>query len=91
MEEALALIGQRLATMFALPWATLSLGEVEGGARRETIALCEAGRRVGTLAIPAELPSSLDARLRDRVVPALAAVLAVALEREQWTAEAVQN
>ena len=31
------MIGQRLATMFALPWATLSLGEVEGGARRETM------------------------------------------------------
>jgi two-component system, OmpR family, sensor histidine kinase KdpD len=91
VEEALALIGQRLAVMFALPWATLSLGDLEGGPRRKTIALSEGGRSVGTLAVPAELPPSVDARLRNRLVPALAAVLAVAVERERWVAEAVQT
>ena len=91
VEEALALIGQRLAVMFELPWARLTLDKVSGGARQATMTLYEGGRMVGTLVIPADLDPSIEARLRDRVVPALATVLAVALERERMVAEAVQT
>jgi two-component system, OmpR family, sensor histidine kinase KdpD len=92
VEEALALIGQRLAVMFELPWAKLTLDEVSGGgAHQTTMAVAEGGRMVGTLVIPADLALSVEARLRDRVVPALATVLAVALERERMVAEAVQT
>lgn len=91
VSDALALIGQRLAVMFELPWASLSLDEVSGDARREAIALFAGERRLGTLVIPAELPAGLVGRLRERVVPAIAAVLAVAMERERLVAEAVQT
>jgi two-component system, OmpR family, sensor histidine kinase KdpD len=91
VRDGLALIGQRLAAIFELPWASLSQEEVAGDARREAIALRAGDRRLGTLVVPAGLSASVVGRLRERVVPALAAVLAVALERERLVAEAVQT
>jgi two-component system, OmpR family, sensor histidine kinase KdpD len=91
VNEGLALMGKRLASVFELPWTSLSLEEVAADPRRETIPLVSDGRTLGTLMIPAGQPAGVVARLRERVVPAIAAVLAVAVERERLVAEAVQT
>jgi two-component system sensor histidine kinase KdpD len=91
VRDALAPIGRRLADAFGLAWASISLGEQRGDARREAIALCAGERRLGTLVVPGGLRAGVIARLRERVVPALAAVLEVALERERLIAETVQT
>ena len=89
--DALALIGRRLATLFELPWATISLADVSEDPRRQTIPLRTTTRTLGSLVIPADLPEGLLTRLRERVVPALSAVLELALERERLVGEAVQT
>jgi two-component system, OmpR family, sensor histidine kinase KdpD len=89
--EALGLIGRRLAAVFELPWAMITLGEAGGEERRLAIPLAVGGRRLGTLVIPAGMPDSVVTRLRERAVPALSAVLELALERERLMAEAVQT
>ena len=91
VEDALVPIGRRLAAAFELSWASISLREQHGDARREAIALSVGERRVGTLLVPAALRPSVAARLRERVVPALAAVLEVAIERERLVAEVVET
>ena len=89
--DALAVIGRRLAVVFGLPWTMIVLGEAHDGARQRSIALCAGDRRLGTLLIPADLPEAVVDRVRERVVPALTAVLELALERERLVAEAVQT
>jgi two-component system sensor histidine kinase KdpD len=91
VEDALVPIGRRLAAVFGVPWASISLGEQSGDARREAVALRAGERRLGTLVVPSGLRASVIARLRERVVPALAAVLEVALERERLIAETVET
>jgi two-component system sensor histidine kinase KdpD len=89
--DALALIGRRLAVVFELPWATITLAEVEQDRRRQAIALGPEAHPLAMLTVPAGLPANVVQRLRERVVPALTAVLEVALEREQLVAEAVET
>src|SRR5664279_2593467 len=52
VEDALAPIGRRLAAVFGLPWASISLRELDEDARRDAIALSVGGRRLGTLLVP---------------------------------------
>ena len=89
--DALALIGRRLAAVFELPWATITLEEARGDGRRVAIPLAAGERRLGTLVIPAGMPEGVVARLSERAVPPLSAVLELALEREALMAEAVQT
>ena len=91
VQDALAPIGRRLAAVFGVPWASISLRELNGDARRDAIRLSVGDRRLGTLVVPSRLHPSVAARLRERVVPALAAVLDMALERERLEAEAVDT
>ena len=89
--DALGLIGRRLTAVFELPWATITLGEAPGDGRRLAIPLAVGRRRLGTLVVPAGMPESIVTRLRELAVPALSAVLELALERERLIAEAVQT
>lgn len=91
VSDALAPIGRRLATAFGLGWASITLEESDGDKRRAAIPLITGERRLGTLLVPAGVRASLMARLRDRVAPALAAVLEIGVAREQLVAEAVQT
>ena len=54
--DALGLIGRRLAAVFELPWATITLEEARGDGRRVAIPLAAGERRLGTLVIPAGMP-----------------------------------
>ena len=89
--DALGLIGRRLAAVFELPWATITLGEVSGDGRRLAVPLAVGERRLGTLVIPSGMPDGVLRRLSERAVPPLSAVLELALEREALIAEAVQT
>jgi two-component system, OmpR family, sensor histidine kinase KdpD len=89
--DALAVIGRRLATAFELPWATITLAEPSHDPRQRPIPLLAGTRRLGSLVVPAGLDETMVSRLRERVVPALTAVLELALERERLVAEAVQT
>jgi two-component system, OmpR family, sensor histidine kinase KdpD len=91
VEDALALIGRRLAQVFDLPSATISLGTTDADARHVAIPLRAGDRRLGTLVVPANLPPRITSRLRERVVPALSAMLAMAIERERLVGEAVET
>jgi two-component system sensor histidine kinase KdpD len=91
LEAALATAAQRLAATLDLPSAAISPSEVQGDARRLAIALCDEDRRIGTLLVPAGLPPAVVARLRERVAPALEALLAAALEREQLLGDRVET
>jgi two-component system sensor histidine kinase KdpD len=91
VEDALALIGRRLAQVFDLPWAMVALGDAAGDTRRLAIPLSVERRTLGTLVVPANVPERAVDRLRDRVAPALSAMLGMVLERERLVAEAVQT
>lgn len=91
VEDALALVGRRLAQVFELPWATIALDEQPSDARRTAIPLTVGGRRLGTLVVPATIPPRSASRLRVRIVPTVSAMLGVVLERERLIAEAVQT
>ena len=90
VEPALEPAAARLAEALNLPWAAIELGP----ARRDdapALALTADGARLGTLLVPRELPDEVAERVRDRVVPALEALLAVALERDRLQAEVVET
>lgn len=91
VEDALASMGQRLAAALGLGWASITLRQQGSDERHEAIPLATESGRLGTLLVPADLRPSVAARLRERIVPALAAVVEVALERERLVAEAVQT
>ena len=91
VEDALALIGRRLAHVFELPWATIALDEQSGDARRLAIPLVVGQRRLGTLLVPATIPARSASRLREPIVPTLSAMLGMVLERERLIGEAVQT
>jgi len=91
VEDALASMGQRLAAALGLGWASITLRQQGSDERHEAIPLATENGRLGTLLVPADLRPSVAARLRERIVPALAAVVEVALERERLVAEAVQT
>ena len=77
VDDALVLIGRRLARVFELPWATIALGEANADPRRLAIPLAAGDRTLGTLVVPASVSARVVGRLRGRVVPALSAMLAM--------------
>jgi two-component system, OmpR family, sensor histidine kinase KdpD len=84
---ALPVAGERLARALDLPWAEIELGHVDGDDRKEAFALAE----IGTLLVPAALSDDVRTRLTKRVVPALEALLAAALERDALQSEVVET
>lgn len=91
VRDALALIGHRLAQVFELGWAQITLDEPPADPRRIAIALGTGESRAGTLLIPADVSPRVLDRLNAVVVPALSALLGMVLERERLVAEAVET
>jgi len=91
LAEALPTAAARLASALELPSAAIELDAVASNDRRVAFALREGTRRLGTLVVPADTPDSGLARLQERVVPALEAVLSAALERESLLGEVVET
>ena len=86
LDDALPAVSQRLAQALELPSAAIELRAVEGDQRRVALAL-----DVGTLVVPAGLPPHVLDRLRERVVPALEAILGAAIERDALQREVVET
>jgi two-component system sensor histidine kinase KdpD len=91
LDEALPLVTRRLAQALELPSAAIELAPVEGDDRRVALALGESHHRLGTLLVPADLPPDVLARLQERVVPALEAILGAAVERDALQREVVET
>jgi two-component system, OmpR family, sensor histidine kinase KdpD len=82
---------ERLAVALELPWAALELRPVEGDAERVALPLRDGDEQVGTLLLPASASEDTRRRVRERVVPALEALLAAAREREALLGDVVET
>jgi two-component system, OmpR family, sensor histidine kinase KdpD len=91
LNAALGATAKRLAEALELPWAILELREVEGEPRRVALPLELGEGREGTLLIPSSVDPPVLARLRERVLPPLEALLTAALDREELQAEVVET
>jgi two-component system sensor histidine kinase KdpD len=87
LHDGLAETAHAIAAALGLPSAQLVLGDPPAtGDGRTTYPL-----RGATLVLPAELRPDVDARLRERIVPALQTLLAGAIEREALLDEVVET
>ncbi len=91
LHDALGSTAHRLAEALDLPSAAIELRHVEGDRRRSAIPLAIGEGREATLLVPASIDPASLARLRERVVPALEALLSAALDREALQAEVVET
>jgi two-component system sensor histidine kinase KdpD len=91
-QDALRTTARRIAAALRLPSAALELGAASGNDRQIALPLrTPEGTTVATLLVPRELPSGTAERLRSQVVPALTALVAVALHRDEVQSEAVET
>jgi two-component system sensor histidine kinase KdpD len=90
--HALAASAHRVAEALDLSSASIELGTREGDARRREAPLSGAdGVQVATLLVPRELSSDAAQRLEAYIVPALGALVAIAVRRDAFQAEAVET
>jgi len=90
LREALGTVAHRIASALGLPSAAVELNAVDADDRRLAFPLREGTRQLGTLVVPADLPEARLARLQERVVPSLEALLAAAIEREELLSNRVE-
>ena len=89
---ALGATARRVAEALAIPSAAIELGARDGDERRMALALPDAdGAQGATLMVPRALAVDVRGRLRDQVAPALGALVAIALRRDEMQAEAVET
>jgi two-component system, OmpR family, sensor histidine kinase KdpD len=91
LAEALPVVSRRLAQALELPSATIELDAVAADPRRTALPLGEPDDRLGTLVVPASLSPDVLARLQDRIVPSLEAILGAAIERDALQREVVET
>jgi two-component system sensor histidine kinase KdpD len=91
LRGALAVAAERLATALDLPSAAIELAPVQADERRLVFPLREGGREIATLVLPAGIPEATLGRVQERVVPALEALLAAALERDALLSDVVET
>ncbi len=91
LRAALPVAAQRLAASLELDWATIDLQPVAGDERRLAFPLRDGSRQLGTLLVRHGAPEATLRRVRARVVPALEALLAAALERDALLADVVET
>jgi two-component system sensor histidine kinase KdpD len=88
----LAGAARRVAEALGMSSAAIELGATEGDGRRRAFALRGAdGIQVATLLVPRRLTDEAQQRLRAHVVPALGALVSIALRRDALQAEAVET
>lgn len=89
---ALGAAARRVALALGLRSASIELGVATGDERRRAFALSGAdGEQIATLLVPGELAADAEQRLRSYLVPALGALVAIALRRDALQAEAVET
>ncbi|HWE12014.1 MAG TPA: ATP-binding protein [Solirubrobacteraceae bacterium] len=89
---ALGATARRVAEALAISSAAIELGAADGDERRVALALRGGdGAQIASLMVPRGLPPEVAERLRTQVVPALGALVAIALSRDAMQAEAVET
>jgi two-component system, OmpR family, sensor histidine kinase KdpD len=92
LRDGMALTAQRIASALDCTSASIERGAADGGDRRIALALRDSdGTAVGTLLLPGDLPAAVSERARARIVPALEALLAAAIHREELRDEVVET
>ncbi|MEA2144059.1 MAG: two-component system, OmpR family, sensor histidine kinase KdpD [Solirubrobacteraceae bacterium] len=91
LRGALPVAAQRLAASLELGSATIDLEPVDGDERQLAFPLREGSRQLGTLLVGRETPEPTLRRVRERIVPALEALLAAALERDALLSDVVET
>jgi two-component system, OmpR family, sensor histidine kinase KdpD len=91
LRASLATASQRLAAALELPSASIELGVHDADDRRVAFPLREGSSQIGTLVLPRDVPEATLSRAQERVVPALEALLAAALERDRLLSDAVET
>jgi two-component system, OmpR family, sensor histidine kinase KdpD len=93
-DRALSSAARRIAEALGLRSAAIVAGPgaPEGGERLTAFELRAAdGARIGTLLVPADLSSEVSAHLRERVVPTLGALVAIAQRRDALQLQRVET
>jgi two-component system, OmpR family, sensor histidine kinase KdpD len=93
-DRALSSAARRIAESLRLRSAAIIAGpdEPEGSERLTAFELRAAdGARIGTLLVPADLSSDVSANLRERVVPTLGALVAIAQRRDALQLQRVET
>jgi two-component system sensor histidine kinase KdpD len=91
-DSALASAARRVAVALGIASVSIELGAVEGDRRRQALPLRGAdGRQIATLVVPRRVAPETEQRLHASVVPALGALVAIALRRDALQAEAVET
>jgi two-component system sensor histidine kinase KdpD len=90
LQGALAAVAHRIATTLNMPSAAVEMRAVDGDFRRLAFPLREGSRQLGTLLVPVDLPEATLARLQERVVPSLEALLGAAIERDELLSNRVE-
>lgn len=91
LDASLPVAAERIARALELPSAALQRGEASPQPGRTALPLSHAGTRLGTLIVPGGIDSDNLARLRERVLPGLEALLAAAIDREDLLRTAVET
>ncbi len=91
VEEALPVASSRLASALGLPYAAIALDSRPPADRVAALALDVGHGRSASLHVPGDLPPATMERLRERVAPALEALVAAALDRDRLQAEVVET
>jgi two-component system sensor histidine kinase KdpD len=91
VESALEAAAARLAEVLGLRAVAIELEPAASHEGALVYELRRGDRRIGSLVVPADTSPALQRRLSDRVVPALEALLAAALERDRLQAEVVET
>ena len=86
LDSALKGAGHRVAQVIGLPFADLLLSEYCGDERTLAIPLRDGEEQVGTLVMPADLPSRQRERLQ-RMMPSLEALMVATRDRQKINAE----
>jgi two-component system sensor histidine kinase KdpD len=89
-ERALAEVNTRLADAIGLESAEVALGAEPSAAGRLAIPLGDDGAPIATLLVPDSIDAGRHEQLESRVGPALATLIAAALERHRLGIEAVE-
>lgn len=91
LKNALRSTAHRLGEALDLSSVAIELRKVSGDERRQALPLAIGEGREATLLVPAAIEPSTLARLRERILPALEALLRAALDREALQAEVVET
>jgi two-component system sensor histidine kinase KdpD len=89
--ESLAAVGRRIAEAYALDSVEVDLDWRGSDDRRRALPLVVNGERAGTMLIPRDAPGEVREALRERLVPALEALVGAARSRDTLESQVIET